>query len=84
MRNFHQRCGPNTHDSTILRNSAGIIAARTFHEQGFDNFLIVEARDELGGRMKSTTFGSKGNEHTVELGANWVQGMNTLKSTGLL
>ncbi|KZP30087.1 amine oxidase [Athelia psychrophila] len=53
---------------------AGIIAARTFHEQGFDNFVIVEARDELGGRMRSTTFGSTGNEWTVELGANWVQG----------
>ncbi|KAG6809097.1 hypothetical protein H0H92_001635 [Tricholoma furcatifolium] len=49
---------------------AGVIAARTFHEQGIEDFLVVEAQDELGGRLKSTTFGGK----TVELGANWIQG----------
>ncbi|KAG6828033.1 hypothetical protein H0H92_009570 [Tricholoma furcatifolium] len=50
---------------------AGVIAARTFHEQGIEDFLVVEAQDELGGRLKSTTFGGK----TVELGANWIQGL---------
>lgn len=49
---------------------AGIIAARTLHEQGHDNFVIVEARDELGGRMKSHNFSGQ----TVEAGANWIQG----------
>ncbi|KAH9980564.1 hypothetical protein BJV74DRAFT_727251, partial [Russula compacta] len=38
------------------------------------DFLIVEARDELGGRMHSTLFGAPGHQLTVELGANWVQG----------
>lgn len=52
---------------------AGVIAARTFHEQGVDDFLVVEARDELGGRLRSTTFGGK----TIELGANWIQGTQT-------
>ncbi|KAK0200982.1 amine oxidase [Desarmillaria ectypa] len=52
---------------------AGVIAARTLHENGIDNFLIVEARDELGGRMKSQTFAG----YTIELGANWVQGTQT-------
>lgn len=59
---------------------AGIIAARTFHEQGYDNFVIVEARDELGGRLMSHTFGAAGNQHTVELGANWVQGPDSFLS----
>ncbi|KAK0213531.1 amine oxidase [Armillaria fumosa] len=51
----------------------GVIAARTLHERGIDNFVIVEARDELGGRMKSETFAG----YTIELGANWVQGTQT-------
>ncbi|KDQ23864.1 hypothetical protein PLEOSDRAFT_162138 [Pleurotus ostreatus PC15] len=50
---------------------AGIIAARTLHQNGLDNFLIIEARDEIGGRLRSHTFG---NGTTIELGANWVQG----------
>lgn len=48
----------------------GIIAARTLHERGIDNFIIIEARDELGGRMRSHSFGNS----TIELGANWIQG----------
>ncbi|PSR86942.1 hypothetical protein PHLCEN_2v5290 [Hermanssonia centrifuga] len=53
---------------------AGVIAARTLHEQGISEFIIVEARHELGGRLMSHTFGVPGREYTVELGANWVQG----------
>lgn len=53
---------------------SGIIAARTLHEQGVSNFIIVEARDELGGRMRSHSFGAPGRQRTVEVGANWVHG----------
>ena len=52
----------------------GVIAARTLHERGFTNFRIVEAREELGGRMQTWTFG--GNV-TVEQGPNWVHGTQT-------
>jgi len=52
---------------------SGVIAARTLHQNGIDDFLIVEARDELGGRMMSHTFANK----TIEQGANWIQGMQT-------
>ncbi|KAJ7707534.1 amine oxidase [Mycena rosella] len=65
------------HDTTVLilgGGVAGIIAARTLHERGIDRFLIVEARDELGGRMRSTQFGAEDRRATVELGANWIQG----------
>ncbi|TBU42165.1 amine oxidase [Dichomitus squalens] len=55
---------------------AGVIAARTLHEQGID-FIIVEARHELGGRLMSHTFGEGPNQWTVEVGANWVQGTQT-------
>ncbi|KAI0334153.1 amine oxidase [Cubamyces sp. BRFM 1775] len=53
---------------------AGVIAARTLHEKGINNFTIVEARGQLGGRLTSTTFGAPGKQLTLELGANWVQG----------
>ncbi|KAI0087580.1 amine oxidase [Irpex rosettiformis] len=53
---------------------AGITAARTLHDQGIDDFIVVEARHEVGGRMLSHTFGEPGRQYTVELGANWVQG----------
>jgi len=49
---------------------AGVIAARTLHQNGIDDFLLVEARHELGGRMMSYTFANK----TIEQGANWIQG----------
>ncbi|KAG6876084.1 hypothetical protein C0993_005636 [Termitomyces sp. T159_Od127] len=52
---------------------AGVIAARTLHVQGIDNFVLVEARDELGGRLQSTSIG----DYVVELGANWIQGTQT-------
>jgi polyamine oxidase len=45
---------------------AGVIAARTLHEKGITNFKIVEARDELGGRMMSHKFGAPGHEVTIE------------------
>jgi polyamine oxidase len=53
---------------------AGIIAARTLAAQGITDFLIIEARAELGGRMRSTTFGAPNRQFTVELGANWIHG----------
>ncbi|KAG6888936.1 hypothetical protein C0992_007049 [Termitomyces sp. T32_za158] len=49
---------------------AGVIAARTLHEQGIDDFVLLEARDELGGRLYSTPFGG----HVIEVGANWIHG----------
>ncbi|KZS99844.1 uncharacterized protein LAESUDRAFT_609123, partial [Laetiporus sulphureus 93-53] len=56
---------------------AGVIAARTLYEQGITDFIIVEARDELGGRLQTETIGVTGNEWVVERGANWVQGTQT-------
>lgn len=52
----------------------GVLAARTLHNAGVDDFLIIEARDELGGRLKSTTLD---NGLTVELGANWIEGIHS-------
>ena len=67
-------------DASILilgGGMTGIIAARTLHERGHDNFIVVDARDELGGRMQTETIGEPGRQFTVERGPNWVQGTQT-------
>lgn len=56
---------------------AGVTAARTLHDQGIDDFILIEARHELGGRMLSHRLGEPDRQYTVELGANWVQGTKT-------
>src|SRR6266702_685604 len=68
------RQAPDTQVLILGGGVAGIIAARTLAAQGITDFLIVEARDELGGRMRSTTFGAPNHQLTVELGANWIHG----------
>ena len=46
----------------------GIAAAKTFHEHGFHNFIIIEAEDRIGGRVKTSEFGGT----HVETGAHWI------------
>ncbi|EPQ50239.1 flavin-containing polyamine oxidase [Gloeophyllum trabeum ATCC 11539] len=57
----------------------GIEAAKSLSEANIKDFLILEYNDEIGGRVKHTTFGknAEGNPYTIELGANWVQGLGT-------
>ena len=69
---------PNDASVLILGGGVtGIIAARTLHKRGHDNFVIVDARHELGGRMQNKTFGEPGKSFTIEQGPNWVQGTQT-------
>ncbi|KAF3775669.1 Polyamine oxidase [Nymphaea thermarum] len=50
---------------------SGIMAARKLSENGVDDFLILEGSDRIGGRMHKREFGGK----TVEIGANWIEGV---------
>lgn len=56
---------------------AGISAAQALSNASITDFLIVDRNDYIGGRLAHTTFGSKpdGTSYTVELGANWIQGL---------
>ncbi|XP_070578791.1 uncharacterized protein [Ptychodera flava] len=47
---------------------SGIAAAKTLADSGVDDFLILEGDSDIGGRVKSTSFGGQ----LIELGANWV------------
>ncbi|KAG6374012.1 amine oxidase [Boletus reticuloceps] len=52
----------------------GIIAARTLHEQGIEDFIILDAKIDLGGRMIPEPFGVRGRQVVVEVGPSWIQG----------
>ena len=48
--------------------AAGITAARTLHDKGITDFLVLEAQDYIGGRIKQEPFAGM----KVEEGANWI------------
>ncbi|CAK7224163.1 polyamine oxidase1, flavin-containing amine oxidoreductase [Sporothrix curviconia] len=61
---------------------AGVTAAQALANASITDFLLIERNDYLGGRVAHTTFGTKGAaadnaSYTVELGANWVQGLGS-------
>ncbi|KAL6366047.1 hypothetical protein LRP88_00142 [Fusarium phalaenopsidis] len=60
---------------------AGITAAQTLSNASIHDFLIVEHNDYVGGRLRKTSFGEgpDGKPLTVELGANWVEGLESEK-----
>lgn len=47
---------------------AGISAARTLEVNGVTDFLVIEAGDRIGGRIRE--YG----DTNIEIGANWIQG----------
>ena len=48
---------------------AGITAAKTIHDKGITDFVVLEGQDYIGGRIKQASFAGM----KVELGANWIQ-----------
>ena len=51
---------------------SGISAGKTLHDSGYTDFVILEARAEVGGRVKAVDFAGV----KVELGANWIHGVD--------
>jgi polyamine oxidase len=49
---------------------SGVTTAAQLEENGHTDYVLIEGRDVLGGRMQPTTFRG----HVVEAGANWIQG----------
>ena len=57
---------------------AGIAAAQSLHNASISDFVIIDVNSYIGGRVAHTKFGtnpSTKQPYTVELGANWVQGL---------
>ncbi|XP_033118069.1 polyamine oxidase 7-like [Anneissia japonica] len=60
--------------------AAGLTAAEVFHNQGMDDFIIIEGDDHIGGRVTDVPFAGA----IVELGANWAQPGDTSIVTEVL
>ncbi|XP_005092230.1 spermine oxidase [Aplysia californica] len=52
---------------------AGLAAGKYLQLEGFNDFLILEASDRIGGRIWSVPVDDNG--HKAELGANWIHGV---------
>ncbi|BCR97478.1 uncharacterized protein AKAW2_30797A [Aspergillus luchuensis] len=64
---------PTCKDTDVLilgAGVAGLTAAQTLLDNGVNDFIVLEARDESGGRLYSRDFAG----HKIEVGANWVHG----------
>ena len=67
------------HDADVLilgAGMAGIAAGYTLSikQNGTSNFIILEAGDQIGGRVKSKVLQKSGAR--IELGANWIHGID--------
>uniref|UniRef100_A0A0D9XIZ7 Amine oxidase domain-containing protein n=1 Tax=Leersia perrieri TaxID=77586 RepID=A0A0D9XIZ7_9ORYZ len=51
---------------------SGISAGQRLSDAGISDFMILEATDRIGGRIHKTEFAGM----NVEMGANWVEGVN--------
>lgn len=47
---------------------SGVGAAMELHKQGVDNFLVLEAKDYIGGRLREEVWFGK----TIAIGAGWI------------
>ncbi|KAE8388448.1 amine oxidase [Aspergillus alliaceus] len=58
---------------------AGITAAQALSNASIHDFIILEYRSNIGGRVWNTDFGQdeKGKPYMVEFGANWLHGVGT-------
>ena len=66
-------CGSPDADVVIVgAGMAGISTANTLHEQGMKSFVILEARGEIGGRMRAVEIAGV----KVEAGANWIHNVD--------
>ena len=69
--NCQAQCPAGQMDADVLilgAGMAGLGAAETFSENGIDNFLIIDQRDKIGGRVQTAEFGGG----IVELGPQWL------------
>lgn len=57
----------------IGAGAAGLSAANSLVRNGIQDFIILEARNRIGGRILSIDIGTSSSK--VELGANWIHGV---------
>lgn len=62
------------------KNITGISAGKTLSDAGIKNILILEATNRIGGRIHKTNFAGL----SVEIGANWVEGVGGSETNPIL
>ena len=68
-----QSCADPDAEVMILgAGMAGIAATNRLSEEGVTNFVIIEAQDRIGGRVRREEIGGV----TVDVGANWISGID--------
>lgn len=76
-RSLHGRTAPpptRTDESVLVIGAgiAGLAAASELHASGFEDVVILEARDRIGGRIWTENVGGT---IPVDLGASWIHGV---------
>lgn len=70
--NYSKECDATKYNVIIIgAGMAGLSAANHLLKNGIEDFLIIEARKRIGGRIISIPL----KNHKVELGANWIHGV---------
>jgi hypothetical protein len=66
-------------------NQLTMLQKRTLSDANITDFIIVEYKDEIGGRVHHESFGRgpDGEPLLVEYGANWVQGLGKENGPGM-
>lgn len=75
----HHECR-KTKVAVLGAGVSGITAAQALANASVSDFLIVERNNYIGGRLAAVDFGTNsqdGRPYTVELGANWIQGLGS-------
>ncbi|XP_038214172.1 peroxisomal N(1)-acetyl-spermine/spermidine oxidase [Zerene cesonia] len=70
--NSSKKCEKNKYNVIIIGGGvAGLAAANHLNNNGMQDFIIIEARKRIGGRIIAIPM----KHHRVELGANWIHGV---------
>ncbi|KAM3958943.1 LOW QUALITY PROTEIN: peroxisomal N(1)-acetyl-spermine/spermidine oxidase [Aphomia sociella] len=70
--NSSKKCDTNKFNVIIIGGGmAGLSAANYLIKNGMEDFIILEARKRIGGRIISIPI----KNHNIELGANWIHGV---------
>ncbi len=74
LRPHHQATAKARHERVAIVGAgiAGLAAASALRAEGFDDVVVLEARDRIGGRIWTSNFGGQ----PIDLGASWIHGVD--------
>ncbi|KPI41316.1 Polyamine oxidase [Cyphellophora attinorum] len=79
---FHPK-RQDTNSTQCRKTQVLVLGGGTLANASLTDFVIIEYNNDLGGRVAHTTFGKQPNSsepYVIELGANWVQGIENAET----